>query len=210
MIFSDRKEAGELLLTKLESFKKLKNLLVIAIPRGGVIIGKVVANKLKVPLDIIVIKKIGAPYNQELAIGAVGPKNSVFWDNDLIRKLNLNKTQLAELKNQKIKERNEREYILRQTKKPLMLKNKTVILVDDGVATGSTVLCAQKYLKKQKVKILILAAPVIAKETYTQIRTFFDRIITLNIQGSFYAVGQFYRNFPQITDEEVVSILNSK
>ena len=177
-MFKNREEAGKLLAEHLHAFKKRKDVLVLGIARGGIVVAKEIAKKLKLPLDVVVIKKIGAPNNPELAIGAS-------------------------------LERGKREKVFRKGKKPLDIKNRTVILVDDGVATGATVLCAQKFLKKESAKKIILAIPVISKETYRHISRYFDRIITLSVEEDFYAVGQFYREFPQVSDEEVISFLSS-
>ncbi|MCL5438875.1 MAG: phosphoribosyltransferase [Patescibacteria group bacterium] len=209
-MFENREEAARLLLRKLEKFIGFKNLLILAIPRGGVAIGKIVADTLTLPLDILVIKKIGVPGNPELAIGAVGPSNTVYWDESIIKSLNLDKGDLKILKLQKEKEQAHKEIEFRSSRKALEIKNKIIILVDDGVATGATVLCAQKYLKKSKAKKITLAVPVIAKNTYQEIKRYFDEIISLKKVENFYAVGQFYKEFPQVSDDEVIKILNKQ
>ncbi|MDO8658088.1 MAG: phosphoribosyltransferase family protein [Candidatus Levybacteria bacterium] len=209
MVFKNREEASRLLSSKLNDFKKNKDLLIIAIPRGGVVLGKIISKSLKASLDIIVIKKIGAPQNPELAIGAIGQERTIYWDRNLCERLNISKTQMKDLKNREGEVRSRRESILREERILPEIKNKTVILVDDGVATGATVICAQKYLKKKKAKKIILAVPVISKETLENIKQYFDRVIFLDVVENFYAVGQFYKNFPQVSDEEVIGILAS-
>lgn len=208
MIFKDRAQAGLLLAKKLKSFKD-KNALVLGIPRGGAVVAKAVAKSLRLPLDIIVIKKIGAPFSPELAIGALGPQDTIYWDENLCQRLGINNR----IKNQELrikeKERKEREKILHGWKRPISLRNKTVILVDDGVATGATVLTACKYLKTQKIKSLILAVPVISKETLDNIKQYFDNVVVLSIEEDFMAVGQFYHHFPQVNDDEVVELLSN-
>ncbi|MCL5019406.1 MAG: phosphoribosyltransferase [Patescibacteria group bacterium] len=208
MVFKDREEAGRLLFLKLREYSGNKNMLIMALPRGGVVVGKVVSEMLHLPLDILVIRKIGAPQNPELAIGAVGPEKTTFWDEEIIEKLNLRKKQKEILKKMKFKERADLENVLRNDRKHLTIKDKTVIVIDDGVATGATVLCAQKYLKKRSAKQVILAVPVISPETLKKISLFFDKIITLAMERKFFAVGQFYRKFPQVENEEVRKILN--
>ncbi|MCL5433233.1 MAG: phosphoribosyltransferase [Patescibacteria group bacterium] len=207
-MFENREEAARLLLRKLGKFVGLKNLLILAIPRGGVVTGKIVAEKLNSLFDILVIKKVGAPQNPELALGAVGPEDTVYWDENIIRSINVTEEDLKGLKLQKEKERNDREIKFRSFQKARDIKNKIVILVDDGVATGATVLCAQKYLKKNKAKRIILAIPVIAKDTYQEIDKNFDEIIFLKKVENFYAVGQFYKEFPQAEDRDVIKLLD--
>ncbi len=193
---------------KLFFYKDKSDIIIWGIPRGGVVVAKVVAQELKKPLDIIVIKKIGAPENPELAIGAVGP-SSVYWDQDLCQRLNVRRAQIRQMAGQKEREQEEREKLLRGDKPYPNLKNKTAILVDDGVATGATVLAAYKSLKKMKVKKVILATPVIAKDTFLNIKRYFDEVIFLEKPEEFYAVGEFYREFPQVEDEEVIRLLRA-
>lgn len=208
MVFDSREQAGEFLAEKLKRYKKKDNVLVLAIPRGGVAVGKVIAQKLNLPLDIIVVKKIGAPENPELAIGALGPGNVVYWDKELCQRLGISRVERSKLKVESSKERKEKEKVLRGNKEPLDTKGKAVILVDDGVATGATIIAAQKALQKMGVARAILAVPVISKETFSDIKRYFDKVIALSIEEEFYAVGQFYKEFPQVTDQEVVSLLS--
>lgn len=208
MLFKDREEAGNLLSSRLHEFKKENNL-VIGITRGGVITAKAVAKNLKLVLDIIVVKKIGAPLNPELAIGAVGPEKTIFWDEDLCKELGIPESQKTNLKEQKLLEQKDREQILRGDK-PYEVKDKIVILVDDGVATGTTAVAAAKFLRKKGAKEIILAIPVIAKDTLFRLKRYFDEVIYLDSVQDFYAVSQFYQEFPQVSDDEVIDILNSK
>ncbi len=214
-MFKDRRQAGKLLARKLKKFKNQKGVVVIGITRGGVVVAREISKALKLPLDIIVIKKIGAAQNPELAIGAIGPNSVVFWDESLIKRLNIDgeyKNHSKEIKNF---ERTRLENFLRRgksfgklrTSKPLDVKNKKIILVDDGVATGATVLCAAKFFRKEKSKEVILTIPVIAKDTFLSIKKYFDAIVALQIEGELYAIGQFYREFPQVDDLEVRSLL---
>ncbi|MBI2622669.1 MAG: phosphoribosyltransferase, partial [Candidatus Levybacteria bacterium] len=169
-----------------------------------------VASILELPLDIIVVKKIGALNNPELAIGAVGPGNAVYWDKDLIERLGVSKVESSKFKVQSSKERKEREKALRKERGPINAKEKAVILVDDGVATGATVMAAQKALEKMGAARVILAIPVISKETLNDIKRYFDKVIALSVEEEFYAVGQFYKEFPQVTDQEVIKLLEAR
>jgi len=206
-MFESREEAAVKLCLKLKNIVKAKDIVVIALVRGGVILGKVIADNFKVPLDILVVKKIGAPQNSELAIGAVGPGNTVYWNRDLCKELGLSKEEKFELKNKKEEQRKEQEKLLGGLHIDFI--EKSIILVDDGVATGATVIAASKYLKKNGAKEVILAVPVIAKDTVVNIKKYFDDVCSLKIVKDFYAVGQFYRNFPQIENEQVIEMLTT-
>jgi len=207
-MFESREQAAKKLTLKILGKVKPKNSIVIALPRGAVVMGKIIADYLAVPLDILVTKKIGLPLNPELAIGAVAPKNTVFWNKDILNKLYLSKKDLKELQSKKEKERKLSEKRLRNGKKPINIKGKDVVLVDDGIATGATVIAAQKYLRKAKARKIILAVPLIAKDIFLEIKKAFDEVIVLKKAPDFYAVGQFYANFPQVTDKEVINLLS--
>ncbi|OGH21482.1 MAG: hypothetical protein A2958_01500 [Candidatus Levybacteria bacterium RIFCSPLOWO2_01_FULL_38_13] len=229
-MFENRREAGKLLAEKLSNFRKDKEALVLGITRGGVVVAFEIAKKLHIPLDIIIIKKIGAPGNPELAIGAVGPKKVIYWEKDLLKKTVSGSKYRKKASEIKIKEREELEEFLRgpissplrqgsagrarlrriKKKKPLEVRGKKVILVDDGVATGATVLCALKFLRKEKSREVILAAPVIARDTYLNIKKYFDTVTVMVIPERLYAIGQFYREFGQVENEEVKDIIDKQ
>ncbi len=191
-IFKDRKSAGKLLANRL---KNTKADLVLGIPRGGVIVAKEVATELNLPLDVIVTRKIGAPGQEELALGAVDPDGEVIWDRDSKFEIN-----------DEINEIRRREKLYRQDKKPLNVKNNTVVLVDDGMATGATTLSAIKYLKRHGAKV-ILAVPVASQEALEKVKNEADKTVVLEIPGNFAAVGQFYHEFLPVSDEEVIQYL---
>lgn len=205
-MFKNREEAGELLAGKLKRFKGTKDVLVLGLTRGGVVPASIIASRLRLPLDIIVIKKIGAPDNPELAIGAIGPKGTVYWSKKLIKELKVSKDNMWNLLSLKQEERQKQEETLRQGKSPKNIKDKTVILVDDGVATGASVICASMYLESQGAKIKILAVPVISKDTISNISKYFERVIALDTPEYFSAVGEFYKDFPQVENEKVKNL----
>lgn len=207
-MFQDREEAALKLAKKLDKKIQIKNAIVLSLVRGGVVIGKVISTYLDLPLDILVLKKIGDPQNKELAIGVIGPKKTIAWNEDILSYLNLSEKEKNKLKKLKEKEREKQEKLLKEKKSSLDLKDKTVILVDDGVATGATVICASKYLKKEKVKKVILAVPVISRDTLGSIKKYFDNVFVIKKPRNFLAVGQFYRFFPQVTNDEVKAILS--
>ncbi len=209
-MFKDRVEAGRKLGERILGYKDTKKLVVLAIPRGGVVVGKELARTLNCPLDVLVTKKIGAPGNPELAIGAVGPDGTAVLNQDLAPKTGADKTYIEKEKRVKTGEVRRRMEAFRKGKKPLGLKGKTVILTDDGIATGATVEAAIKWIKTQKPQKLILAVPVAAPDSLARLTPLADEVICLDQPYFFAAVGQFYQSFPQTSDEEVIEILGGK
>lgn len=205
-IFKDRQAAGQLLARRL---KGTKADLVLGIPRGGVVVAYEVAKKLKLSLDIIVTRKIGAPNQQELALGAIDPDGEAVWDEELLHELRVKSEELRdEIKNQwKELKRRENEYrngkVL--TKQPTAV-GKSVILVDDGMATGATVLATSRYLKRHGAKV-ILAVPVASKDSLDKVKSLVDEIVVLATPEAFRTVGEFYQHFEPVTDEEVIALL---
>ncbi len=207
-MFENREHAGELLGVKIRlELKKVTPDLVIGVTRGGVIVAAEVAKTLRLPLDIIVVKKLGAPENPEWAIGAIGPGNSTYLDKRLLNVLGITRQMLMPIVIEKEHERFDQELLFRQGEKPLSVRGKTVILVDDGVATGATVICAEESLRQQKAEAVVLAVPVLAEGILDELREHFTAVIALQIEKRFQAVGQFYKEFDQVTDKEVIRIL---
>ncbi|HET9807571.1 MAG: phosphoribosyltransferase [Deltaproteobacteria bacterium] len=220
-IFKDRTEAAEELADEIKSYlrsigisegtEESKLLIVLAIPRGGVITGDVVASRLRCDMDIIVSRKIGAEYNSELAIGALLPDGSYFINERIANMLNTSqvyidkqvKIQKKEIERRLIEFRGDKEYGNR-------LNGKIVVLVDDGIATGSTIIAAARWIKeKHNCKRLIIAVPVApaTNDTIDKLDEIADKVIILSITQEFYAVGQFYENFDQVEDKEVKEIM---
>lgn len=202
----DRRQAGEQLAGALEEYRG-RNAIVLGIPRGGVVVAKEVAAHLGCPLDIVVPRKIGAPFNPELAIGAIAADGSRVLDHELIERLGVSAEYLQqETKNQQAEiARRMKQY--RGGRPPLKIAGKTIIVVDDGVATGATTRAALVYLKKQRPGQLVLAVPVGPKDTLGRLAADVDRLVFLSAPEVFYAVGQFYERFEQTTDQEVVALL---
>lgn len=205
-MFKNRIEAGKKLAKKLLDYRG-KNVVVLAIPRGGVVIAFEVAKVLSAQLDLIITRKLGAPYNEELAIGAVAPDGSVVLDEELIRELQVSETYVNGTKKSEMDEIKRRMEKYRGTSEYTNLKNKTVIIVDDGIATGATVLAAIKFLRNKNAEKIIVAVPVMPFDSVEKIRGETDELVTLEIPKSFSAVGEFYEDFPQTSDEEVVRLL---
>lgn len=207
MIFKDRFEAGALLAGELKRYKG-KDTLILAIPRGGVVVASVVAKELSAPLDLIIIRKLGAPGNPELAIGAITSFGSLVLDKELIEKLHIRERYLREEQKRQLIEAKRREKVYLGGQKPSNLFGKRVILIDDGLATGATVLAAIKAIKEKGVKKIILAVPVAPRSTFKRIEPEVDNLIVLDTPDNFFALGEFYSSFPQVSDNEVINILN--
>lgn len=205
-MFENREQAGQLLAGKIEGLK-IKNGVILAIPRGGVVVAKVIAQHLSLPLDVVTVRKIGASWNPELAIGAMAPDGQIYWDKKLCQRLSISTFEQKALAKAKKQEVKTREKTFRAGKAPLDIVGKIAILVDDGVATGATVLAGNQFLRRQKVKKAILATPVIARDTLNRVKKYFDEVVFLSAPEEFYAVGQFYQDFPQVSDNEVVEML---
>lgn len=202
--FKDRIDAGKQLVVKLSKYRGRKDAIILALPRGGVIVGAEIARKLKLPLDLIITRKIGHPVNPEYAIAACG-KHALILSTD---ELEIDKKYLTEEVKIQRKEIERRLKIYRKGKPSLKIKNKTIILADDGIATGLTMMAAIKEINLQKPKKIILIVPVAPGDTIKKIRPTVNEMIVLEIPDDFYAVGQFYQLFPQVSDQEVINLLN--
>lgn len=211
MFFEDRTEAGKLLAKKLlQKFPKLKGnkgIIVLALPRGGVPVAFEIAKALSAPLDLIFTHKLGAPGNPELAIGAVAEDGSSFIDPDAMGYI-LRDYIKEEIKAQ-LKEIKQRIQKYRDGRALPQLKDKIVILVDDGIATGNTMKAAIKLAKNARSSRVIIAVPVLPKETVRSLEGEAD-LVFLDTPAFFIAIGRFYTNFEQLTDEEVQSYLRVK
>lgn len=205
-IFKDRKSAGKLLAQRL---KKTNADLVLGIPRGGVVVAKEVADQLKVPLDVLVVRKIGAPFQEELALGAVDPDGEVVWEQGLLSQLTVESEELKEKIQQGWKELKRREDVYRAGKSQLDVAGKTILLIDDGIATGATTLSAVRYLKRHKAKV-VLAVPVASKESANKLSKEADEVVVLSVPENFQAVGEFYQKFLPVSDEEVIQLLQDE
>ncbi len=207
LCFKDRKEAGLLLAERLKSLK-LKGALVLAIPRGGVVLGCEIAKKLKLELDIITPRKLRDPYNPELAIGAVMHDGSIFINEEVIA-MNSIPSRYIEKEEKRQRSESLRRFTEYRGKRAYpRIKDRTVILVDDGVATGASMVVAARWLKSQKAGKIIIAAPVIHPEVLNILKTEVNEVIYLGCPSFFYAIGQFYESFEQLEDSEVIKLLS--
>lgn len=205
MIFENREQAGVLLALKLRKVVR-GDFVVVALLRGGIVLGKKISDYFKIPLLPLAVKKIGAPLNSELAIGAVTFDKTHYFDKDLIRYLDVDQKYIENsLENKK----KEAKTLQKKFQDEPSLKGKRVVIVDDGIATGATAICASIYAKKEQSEEIILATPLIAKDTLKTIRSHFDRIVSLTIVDNLTSVSQFYKHFPQVEDNQVIEILSN-
>lgn len=207
-LYKDRFDAARQLIPKLKKYKGGKNTILLAIPRGALVIGAVLRDELNIPLDIVVTKKISAPGNEEYAIGSVGPDGSIQTNLEVISAYGIPQTYIDEeaKRLQHIIQRRYQEY--RDNPIPPDLKGKIVIVIDDGIATGFTASAAIQSIRKQKPQKIILAIPVAASDSYEKLKKEVDELICLEIRDDFYAVGQFYQIFEQVDDQKAKELLN--
>ncbi|MEE8163891.1 MAG: phosphoribosyltransferase family protein [Anaerolineae bacterium] len=207
MRFRDRQEAGQLLAQALTFVKGEKDVIVLGIPRGGVVVAAEVAWAIGAPLDVYITRKIGAPCNPELAIGAIASSGDVVLDKALMTSLGVSPEYVQDETERQRREIERRLRKYRGNRPAQKLEGKTILLVDDGIATGATTLAAIRALKKQKPAELILAVPVGPPDTVARLREEVDKLVCLDTPHLFWAVGAFYVVFDQTSDEEVVRLL---
>lgn len=209
VMFKDRVAAGESLATQLNK-STFQRPLVLGIPRGGVVVAFEIARKLEIPLDVIVSRKIGAPGNPELAVGAVTQDGTAIFNEKLLQRIGLRPEGLDSQVQQVRQEIDRRMTSYRGAVALPELEGRDVILVDDGIATGYTVLAALRSMQKQSPRRIVLAVPVAPPDALERMRPEVDEILCLAAPAHFYAVGQFYQNFAQTTDQEVIELLQKR
>jgi putative phosphoribosyl transferase len=206
--FRNRAEAGSLLASRLTQFAGRPNVRILALPRGGVPVAFEIAQALKLPLDVFVVRKLGVPGQEELAMGAVASGNVRIEQLHVVQALRIPQSVIEAVAAEEIRELARRERAFRGDRPSPDIRERTIILVDDGLATGCTMRAAVAALKLQRPERIIVAVPVAASETYQQLRNEVDEIICLKTPSLFYAVGLWYESFPQLTDEEVRTLLS--
>ena len=206
--FKDRKEAGGLLAAVLKGLVG-KDVVALGIPRGGMVIANEISILLNSELDIVLSRKLGAPGNPELAIGSVGEDGRLFLNEGLAFQVGADEAYIETEKARQLTEIKNRVKLFRQFKAKVPLKGKTVIVTDDGVATGATMQAALLISRREDPKKLIAAIPVGAEESVELLASYADEVIVLRVPGCLGAIGQFYKDFEQTRDEEVLEILKS-
>ena len=209
MLFRNREEAGEKLAEKLAEYKN-KNTIVLAIPRGGVPVAKPIADKLNAELDLIIPRKLPIPWSPEVGFGAVTHTGDVVLNQDLVNEINLPEEDIRKIADMVLKEVRRRMEAYRGNRPLPTLKNKNVIIVDDGLATGYTMIAAIESVKKQHPKKVIAAAPVSPFDTEERIKQYADEVVTLWAKPTYsFAVASFYEDFHDMADSEVTDILKN-
>lgn len=206
--FLDRHEAGIILAECLKEYSEQANVILLALPRGGVPVAYEIAKKLKIPLDIFLVRKLGVPGHEELAMGAIASGGTIIFNEILSRQLNLEQSVIDEVVQAEQTELMRREHLYRGNRPFPDLVGKTILLVDDGMATGSTMRAAIKALHNYNPSNIIVAVPVSEYSTCDKIASLVDKMICPLKPVNFCAVGLWYENFPQTTDDEVIALLN--
>lgn len=208
-IFHDRHDAGRRLAQKLLHYKEAKDTIVIALPRGGVVVGYDVSCTLRLPLDVLITRKLGTPSNPELAMGALAETGYVHMNSDVIREYDVSKAQLDEELLYQKSEVHRRIQRYRGGRPLPLLKGQTVILVDDGIATGATFYATLGALIKSETVRVVAAVPVAPPRIVMELKTLVDEVVVLHTSERFFGIGQFYEQFPQVEDEEVITCLEN-
>lgn len=205
--FSSRQEAGKLLADALSAYKGRKDVLVLALPRGGVPVGVEIAKALDLPMDLMLVRKLGVPGQEELAMGALAANDVRFLNEDLIRQIGISEDELEAAIARESKELRRRNDVYRDGRPFPDLKNRTVILVDDGIATGADMRAAVRAARELGALRVTVAVPVSADTAYSMLEREADEVISLLVPSIFYGVGAFYDDFSQMVDEEVMALM---
>jgi putative phosphoribosyl transferase len=205
--FIDRRRAGMLLAQQLKNYANRPDVIILSLPRGGVPVGFEVAHFLRVPLDVFIVRKLGAPLHTELAMGAIASGNTRVLNQNVILDCKVSDSELAAVEALERTELQRREKIYRGDRAPLDLQHKVVILVDDGIATGSTMRAAITAIKQAGPASIIVAVPLGPRDTIADLKNQVDEMICLIKPFNFYAVGAHYEQFNQTTDQEVCDLL---
>jgi putative phosphoribosyl transferase len=207
ILFRDRAEAGRILAEKLRHFANNQSVVLLALPRGGVPVAHPVAQTLRAPLDVFVVRKLGLPGHEELAMGAIASGGVLVLNEEIVSQIPNADRIVAGVAAMEAKELERREALYRGERPPVDVRQKVVILVDDGAATGATMKAAVLALRKREAAKIVTAVPVGAPETCDELRNLADESICAIEPQSFRAVGQFYRDFSPTTDKEVQELL---
>ncbi|MEW6002550.1 MAG: phosphoribosyltransferase [Nitrospirota bacterium] len=206
-MFRDRRDAGMQLAERLRGYKDRDDVLILALPRGGVVTGYEIARSLNAPLDVLIVRKIGFPGQPEFAIGAISETGTIFLNERIISTYGVSNEYVESEISRQEKEISRRVKLYRQEKSIRELEGKIIILVDDGVATGATTKAAIETLKKEKIKELVVAIPVSPPQTADELKKMADEFVCIETPYDFMAVGAHYLDFTQVSDEEVIDLL---
>ncbi len=207
MLFRDRNHAGQLVAAQLRRYVNAPDLVVCALPRGGVVVGFQVAEALNAPLDVLIVRKLGVPGQEELAMGAIASGGIRVLQHDLIETLGISAQLVDAVTEEEQRELARREALYRGDAPALQFRGRTVILVDDGIATGATMWAGAAAVRQQQPKRLVIAVPVAPPSTSIELTTQADEIVCVARPESFFAIGGYYKDFHQVSDEEVRELL---
>ncbi len=205
--FANRAEAGKLLAAKLTAYTHAPDTLVLALPRGGVPVAYEVATQLHLPLDVVVVRKLGVPDHEEMAFGAIASGGVRLLDPDIIRSWQISRSVIDSITAREQRELTRREHAYRDARPEPAIKGKTILLIDDGLATGATMRAAIAALRQHHPGRIVVAVPTAAPSTCTNIRAEVDEIICIMTPDPFEAVGMWYKDFAQTTDDQVRDLL---
>ncbi|WP_066384231.1 MULTISPECIES: phosphoribosyltransferase [unclassified Anabaena] len=207
MLFQNRTTAGQTLASNLGEYVNQPDVIVLALPRGGVPVAFEVAQALNAPLDVLVVRKLGVPNQEELAMGAIASGGVRIINQQIVNELNFSEEVIARVAAQEQRELERREAMYRGDEPFPELQGRTVILVDDGLATGATMWAAVLAVRQKQPKEIVIAVPVAASETCQQLENKVEKIVCAATPSPFYSVGMWYEEFPQTTDEQVRELL---
>jgi len=205
--YADRRQAGAVLADHLSHYANRPDVIVLALPRGGVPVAVEVAQTLRVPLDVFIVRKLGVPGHEELALGAIASGGVRVLNPSVVETLNIPEDVIDAVAGQELAELHRREQLYREDRPPLELRGRTVILIDDGLATGATMRAAVAAVRQLHVARIVVAVPVASVETFMDFKLEVDEIICPLQPAEFHAVGQWYASFAQTTDDEVRQLL---
>jgi len=206
-LFKDRRDAGKQLAQELSAYAGRSDVIVLALPRGGVPVAYEVARALNAPLDIFIVRKLGLPGHEELAIGAIASGGIRVLNHDIVQALKIPQTMIDTVTRQELQELERRERAYRGDRPPPEVRGRTVILIDDGLATGASMRAAVAALRAQNPARIVVAVPTAAPETCAAFESEVDEIVCAMTPEPFYGVGRWYEDFSQTTDEEVRALL---
>lgn len=209
MTFHNRSEAGALLAEKLKAYANRPDAIVLAVPRGGVPVAFEVAGRLNLPLDLFIVRKLGVPSHPELAMGAIATGGIRVFNSDVIRSLGISPAEIEAVTVAEQRELERRMRLYRGDRPPAAIAGRTVILIDDGIATGSTIRAGIEALRAQSAGKIVVASPTIAASTALGLSQEADELVAVITPREFYGVGQWYEQFPQLSDDQVGQWLKS-
>ena len=207
--FSNRIQSGQMLAQHLQAYANIENVLVLALPRGGVPIAFEVAKHLNAALDVCIVRKLGVPGHKELAMGAIASEKTIVFNQDIIDLLGIDQAKITAVVNQELRELRRRDQVYRSNKPEINVKNKIVILIDDGIATGATMRAALTIIQQQQPAKIVVAVPVAPLNICEELRLEVDDVICLQCPENMSAIGLWYEDFSQTTDNEVRAFLGN-